>query len=297
MSDMQDTDADVGQDAPSEEIVKEALGMGWTPRERYKGPPDKWIDAAEFVERGHRILPIVNARAKKLEGELGLTKQQLAEMRESMEQFKVFHDEMRQSLVKQKDDAYAQAVSDLKAAKAQARRDGDDSRVDEIDEALLDLKIEKAAKPVEKPADKVADRTPQDLSKTPEFKAWALENKDWFGVDEDMSAYAVAQAQIIRQKNPNIGVEEFLTQVSEKVNKFFGDRKVDKEEDDEPRPRANKVAGAGRGAGGGRSYADLPSDARAVCDEDASRFVGPNKMYKTAKEWQSAYAKMYFDMN
>ncbi len=65
-------------------------------------------------------------------------------------------------------------------------------------------------------------------------------------------------------------------------------------------PRGDKVEGArgsdgGNASGGrGKTYAALPSDARAACDADAKRFVGEGKKYKTINDWRARYAEIYF---
>lgn len=267
----------------------EARAEGWKPIEQYKGDRAKWIDAKEFVERGENILPLVKAQNSKLKGELESTKQSIAEMRRSMDEFKLFHEETSAKLKKDAREAYTKAEADLKAARKAAREDGDYDKVDEINDAISELKVE--AKEAEAKATKKAptNQSPDDISKTPEFRKWAEENADWFGKDERRSRYAVTVGQEIRAKNPGIPIAEFLEKVSEEVNELFGETKTRREP-------ASKVEGSRRGNGsGGKSYADLPAEARKQCDEDIKRHVGPNKVYKTPKEYQAYFANLYFE--
>jgi hypothetical protein len=279
---------ETGNEPGERNYEAEARAEGWKPIEQYKGDKAKWIDAKEFVERGENILPLVKAQNSKLKGELEATKQSIAEMRASMDEFKLFHQETAAKLKKDAKEAYAKAEADLKAARKQAREIGDDDKVDEINDALVELKDE--AKAAEKNATKSAptNKSSEDISKTPEFQAWAKEN-EWFGQDERRSRLAVAVGQELRAKNPNIGIKEFLEKVSEEVAETFGEKTSS-------RNTASKVEGSRRGTGtGGKSYADLPSEARKQCDEDIKRHVGPNKVYKTAKEYQSYFANLYFE--
>ena len=39
----------------------------------------------------------------------------------------------------------------------------------------------------------------------------------------------------------------------------------------------------------------LPPEAKAYAESKVGQFVGANKMFKTADEWKSHYAKIYFD--
>jgi hypothetical protein len=54
-----------GEQAPPDTEVR-ARTMGWVPKEEYKGNPDNWRDANEFVRRGEEILPIVQERNRDL---------------------------------------------------------------------------------------------------------------------------------------------------------------------------------------------------------------------------------------
>ena len=294
---MSDLDNDPGND-PGEhsggerDFVAEARAEGWRPLEQYKGDPNKWIDAEEFVKRGENILPLVKAQNSKLKAELEGQRQSLKEMRESMDNFKLFHEETTARLLKEKKAEYARAVADLKKARTEARENGDLDKVDEISDAIADLKAE--AKAEETKTKKAPTAQSQDaILKDPVYQAWAKENP-WFGDDSDKenarkSRLAVAVGQELRSKNPNISMSDFLEQITEEVESTFGGKKSSRE-------AASKVEGSRRGAGGtGRSYADLPADARKQCDEDIKRHVGPNKVYKTAKEYQSYFANLYFE--
>src|SRR5574337_489576 len=64
----------------------EAKEMGWRPQAQYKGDPEKWVDAQEFVERGEHILPILKANTNKLRSELLTRDQEVAKLRASMDE-------------------------------------------------------------------------------------------------------------------------------------------------------------------------------------------------------------------
>jgi uncharacterized membrane protein YqaE (UPF0057 family) len=44
---------------PDQEVIDKATKMGWTPKTEFRGDPDKWRPADEFVERGENMLPFV----------------------------------------------------------------------------------------------------------------------------------------------------------------------------------------------------------------------------------------------
>ena len=43
-------------------VEEKAKQMGHVPKEEWKGAPDKWRPAADFVERGENIIPIMKKR-------------------------------------------------------------------------------------------------------------------------------------------------------------------------------------------------------------------------------------------
>ncbi|MFV2058128.1 MAG: hypothetical protein ACC707_16805, partial [Thiohalomonadales bacterium] len=49
------------------QIEERAFKMGWVPKEDFKGNPDMWRPAADFVERGETMIPFLNRRIRGLE--------------------------------------------------------------------------------------------------------------------------------------------------------------------------------------------------------------------------------------
>ena len=66
-------------------VEEKARGMGWMPLEEFKGNPDRWRPADEFVQRGENYVPILKDRVKKLEEDLSIalkvTKAELADVK------------------------------------------------------------------------------------------------------------------------------------------------------------------------------------------------------------------------
>ena len=75
--------------------------------------------------------------------------------------------------------------------------------------------------------------------------------------------------------------------------------KLEEQEGGAPRPTSKVESGSPRGKGGGgsQSYDSLPADAKAACKEFAADLVGEGKVYKTLKEFQTYYAKTYYESN
>src|SRR3990167_3011505 len=87
-----------GDEAAAAALVTEATGMGWSPKESWRGDPEKWIDAETFVARGREVLPILRANNKQLQakvdtlsGQLGRVTEQLTASQDAIEALKEFN--------------------------------------------------------------------------------------------------------------------------------------------------------------------------------------------------------------
>ena len=52
------------------EVQAQAEAMGWIPPTRFRGDPERFIDADAYIKRGEEILPIVKEQNKRLQAEL-----------------------------------------------------------------------------------------------------------------------------------------------------------------------------------------------------------------------------------
>src|SRR5688572_24515391 len=79
-----------GEQKPDAATEKEARAMGWVPETEWKGEPPRsgFKSAAEFVQRGNEVLPIVNKRLKEenetLKGDLERVKRETTEQIENL---------------------------------------------------------------------------------------------------------------------------------------------------------------------------------------------------------------------
>ena len=270
-------------------IEQQATLMGWMPKENFRGNPETWVDAESFVEKGKHVLPILHKNNERLLGQVGTLTTELNALRAkiasqeaSMEDFKTFHAEATKAQVAA---ARKEILEGLKAAKTEGDVDAEIEYTAQLSQFDAAQKAPPAA-PVEgsKPA------VPQVTELAPAFKAWQADNP-WFGTDHARSGAAQGIANQLRaQGDTSLGLE-FLNKVAQGVNELFGPHDSGTPPSKVESPRGSD--GAGRDSGP-VSYAKLPADARAVCDKQATRFVGPDKLFKTKAEWQSHYAKTYF---
>lgn len=273
------------ESAAAPEVQARAEKLGWIPPTRYKGDPERFVDAEEYIERGETVLPIVKEQNKRLQAEIGRLTSENASIVTALKssQDAIAQIEERHSVETQK--AVERAREQVKAQLAAASAAGDHEGIAELTDqlTLLNKAEEKAeSKAVEK-------KTPPPYVPPPDLREWNKENT-WFGTDKRKTALALAIAQELREGGETSTGRDFFDLVSVEVEKTFTTSTP-----------TSKVEGARGGSGddsrsgGKKGYASLPADAKAACDADARQFVGPNKRYKTQDEWRKRYAEIYFE--
>jgi hypothetical protein len=265
----QNTNVDTGEkgaDDAQQQIEARARAMGWTEKSEFKGDPAKWRDAAEFVERGENLLPLVKAQNKRLEREVAELKQTTRELGDY--------------LSKTEQRAYDRALADLKQQRKEALAAGDGDAFDKADEQIEQLKSDAAAK-----AAKRAEK--KDDGPDPVYAEWESRNA-WLK-DTELSEYAEFAAQKLRASGEKATGAEFLDMVAERVKKQFPAKFTNPR-----RESAQAVEGAAPAARrGGKSYADMPAEARAACDRMAKNGFGGDE--KAMAKFKADYVKQYFD--
>lgn len=272
-----------------ENIEREARMLGWVPREEFKGPETSWVDAETFVEKGRHILPIVQENNKRLMRQNTELATRLASMENSLKAANAAIETLQENHAKDVEEQVRAARDELKAQLRSASEAGDHAAVAEITEKMVQLNA--ADKSAGGKSGGNGSATPAtDDAPHPDFKAWAEENPDFI-----KSARRVALAKVIAEElrlsgDTRVG-REFLDAVRDEVEAEFGGV---------PRKGGGKGkvegsnGGRGRSGGNGRSYSDLPAEAREACDRLAARLVGPGRAHKDIGSWRAKYAEKYF---
>lgn len=278
----------------AEQVEVKARQLGWVPQEEFRGDTAKWVDAETFVRRGEEVMPILRANNKRLEGEVGGLKEQLAstqtalaEAAEAISELKAHNSEAAKAAIKTTKTA-------LRTQIRAAREASDWDALEQLEEQLEEVREterEVAAKPV-KPATTQPNQ-PTAPQPDPEFVAWKAENP-WYGVDKRKTAFMHAEAQLLREDAANASLK----------GRAFLDKAAAAAEDlVNPRGPSKVETGTGSGtatassATGKKGFADLPADAKAACDSRTDKLVGANKAFKTKDEWRAHYAAQYFAYN
>lgn len=264
-----------------------AAKIGWIPPARYKGDPERFVDAEDYITRGETVLPIVKEHNKRLQSELAQVKAESAQQAAALKtaQDAIAQIEERHTVATQK--AVERARQEVKAQLARASEAGDHDGVAELTDQLTQLNTAEKEAPKRQAA-------PAPFVPPPDLTEWNAENP-WFGKDRRKTALALGIAQELREGGEKSIGRDFFALVSAEVEKTFAPK--------DETPGADKVEGARNGSGdtsrqtGRKGFANLPADAKAACKADARQFVGPNKRYKTEAEWNTRYAEIYFEDN
>jgi hypothetical protein len=282
------------ESAATPEVQRKAEQMGWIPPTRFKGEPERFVDAEEYLARGEQVLPIVRANNQKLQQELDGLRAESAKTREALEKANAALEEINERHSVETQKAVERAREDLKLRLKAASEEGDHEAVAEITGLMIDLKAaseeplpkkKEAAKEEPKPA---ALAVPEDL------KAWNAANP-WFGTDRRRTSLALGIAQEMRESGTELTGVAFYEKIREEVEATFGEFSSGSKV--EGARSGGEAEGGTRRTTGKKGFASLPADARAACDADAKQFVGPGKRFKTADEWRARYAELYFQEN
>ncbi len=272
------------------EILQEATSMGWVPKDKFKGPEDRWVDAETFVEKGRHVVPIMQANNKRLQKDL-LTRdqkidtltQQLTETREQLDKLEVHWTEANKRAVVQ---AKKDLLDSLKNAREEGDLEAEQAILGQLDDIRVSEKEQKEKK--EKPEDK-SKAKPYTENLDADTQAFLADN-DWYGVDKKRTKAYNRLAEDMRDDGVTTVGRAFMDEVLEKLES------QEQELPDGKRPTSKVENGNSRSGarGGSGSFASLPADAKKACHEDMDTLVGPNKKFKTPKEWEDYYAKMYY---
>lgn len=297
-------DAGSGADPAVEQLARD---RGWAPRSEWRGNPSHWIDAGEYVQRSEQMIHILRSNLCKSESELAALRRQVQEQNARLAAATESIEVLTNISTEQSLNAAKEKRRELLRQRAEARTAGNtdaeialEEQIEDVTSEINSLAVEEPATPKgKKPAAKQQPRQQQEPESNPEqdpeYIAWTQDNP-WFGTDSRRTALATAIGAELRKNPANNGLQgrAFFDKVTAEMNKFLGVQQ---------RPGGSKVEGGGPGNGGGggggtvngKSYNDLPQDAKEACTRQAKLVVGEGRAFKDMASWQKHYTTMYFN--
>ena len=283
--------ADETDTVAAPEVDAQAREMGWRPKEEFKGEEGKWVDAKTYLDRGEHVLPIVKETNKRLRadvqtmhGKVAELEQALRASQETITALDKYHKEDLQQKVKK-------AREDIKAQLVAAKKSGDVEAEVDLTEQLGTLTAAEDTTTVTTttPARREA---PKDFTKDPIFVTWKEDNP-WFGSDKSRTAIAYQMTTELRAEGDTSVGRAFLDKVTDAVNKEVA-RLGGRSSSGKVEAGKGGAGGNSGGNGAGKTYADLPAEAKAACDSFGADLVGANRKYATTDEWRKSYVTQYF---
>jgi len=183
------------------EMEHRALGMGWRPKEEWKGEEDDFIDAKEFVRR------------KPLFDRIDSTGQRLKKVEEALNQLASHHQQVKEV-------EYQRALKELRLEKRSALKEGDTTTALELEDKMDEL--------TEQRQQEVAEvKTQKSDGPSSDFVVWVKDN-DWYLKDEEMHDFAdgAANSYLHREKAKGHSLTEEMVfrHVLEKVKKAYPEK-------------------------------------------------------------------------
>jgi len=243
-------------------VQQEAVDRGWTPKDDFKGDPEKWVDAGAYITNGELM--------DKISQQSNLLKNQ----GKAIDSFKKLQKGMEKR-------ALEEAKDQLLADKASAYNDGDGAAIVNIEEQIkvTDKEIAAAA---------VADTPVDHGGAFQEFftSQWQPDNK-WYKTNDVMEAYADKIGVAEFNRDPSVNPADIMAVVDKKIREKFP-----LEFENPNRQRAGSVGGTNNGKSGGSASNALVSGLTAT-----ERKVGLDLVKMKVFDSLKDYAKANADAN
>lgn len=244
----------------------EAMNDGWTPKDQWRGDPDKWRPADVWVDRGQMIRTI-----SALRGEVKNTTAQLtAQVGAAFKQGKAIAEAQ-----------FKEQIGELKAARRQALEQGDFVTADKLDDRIDQVK-ENQNKPVDIP-------TVRGIP--PEFNVF-VDRNPWYNTNSVMQHTANAVgAQFLKDKPNGTPAELYWhveSQMKENFPQLYGGRTT---KGNSPVPGTESGGTSGKSSTSGD--AELAGLKRDMSDMDLGimKTLVKNGDFKNEAEYLKEYAK------
>ena len=251
-------DGDQSDDAARAAAEKKARVMGWKPQAEYKGK-NEWVDAETFLARGEESLPLMQRRMENMQ-------RQLDETVRTAQEYKKFVEGAAEA-------RWRTHYEDLKAKEALAVTEGDG-------EAFVKTREELAAHVAAKPVVTAPVVNQPSVEDQTVINEWQTQNP-WIKTHPDVAAFAIARGQQLKLEGKNL--DGILFGMREAVERTFPDVVGVRQSRSGPQ-RGGRTSGNMQG--GGKTYDDLPPEAKKACDDFIRKgFIKNKQQYLSNYQW------------
>lgn len=235
--DLNGDDRAEGGDTPPDPIEELAKELRWVPRDQFRGNPEDWKPADEFIRAGRDIQQKVS--------------RELKEVRATVEN-------MSRTSAAVLEQQLAQKKEELEARYTEAVEAGDPNAARQIDRKIASLEAQAPA---------------YTGPPTDEGQRFAERNASWYGKDQEATRYAVVRAQHYADQGV-VNPARQLAAVEKDMRELFPELfpKPAKPAPSVAQPTSRTATTSARK----KSLHDLPAEAQAVARDMVERGVIPN---------------------
>ena len=253
------------------EVEERAKIYGWVPKEEFRGDPERWTPADQYVQRADEMLPIARSMNKKLADDVRRANDEIARLTDVVKRVAETHAKVAKT-------GHEERLKQINRDQEQALADVDVARFRE-----LAAERDSLVAPEVVSMEDIQPVNPNSAA----VEQWKADN-DWYNTDVELGSYADMAGDFIAKRHGNLPPEQFFEKVTAEVKKKFPNHPAFGNVNRRAAPPSDSasIGGGDLGGGtGGKTYADLPKEAKEVCDRDVKS--GHTTKEKWAKEYFS----------
>lgn len=184
---------------------QEAYADGWRPQAEFRGEPEKWVSAAEFMRRKPLFKKI-----DELKSDGYHTKRELQELKRTLTALSEHHKKVKET-------EYQRAIRDLQAKKVEAIEDRNGAAVVDIDNQIDEIRAQQAELAT------AASKQVIEPQPSAEYLNWVKENT-WYTTDQEMHDFADGIGSAYFRRNPHLSAADVYDHVNKKVRQAFPEK-------------------------------------------------------------------------
>ncbi len=248
------TPTEEADSAKAAEIEREARTKGWRSKDEFKGVPERWAPAKDYLDRWHNVMPLVQRENHTLTQKLTASEQRADAL------------EKRLAVIEKQNEEREQArgeiqQSTLQSEYARALEAGDAQTAARIHTDMVNLAVKAAVPRGTSPAPAAAQTNPDE--RIPALMKDFFEQNPAFA-NEEMSLALAEEVVVARTANPRGDPESGLRRAAERARRAYPEAFTSK-------PRAPAMVETGgrpaQSNGRVRAWTDLKPDVQRHMDE------------------------------
>jgi hypothetical protein len=266
------------QDAPivDAHVETEARDYGWAPKEQFKGPVDKWKPADEYLGWAKQVGRLPKSEFDAIKSQFPAIRQENQALKGELTEIKTTLNQFVEFSSKAEERAYNKARRELEARIETAATNADPVAARAAMAELEQLKPEPKVEPKKVEA--------QTVAADPVIQDW-ISKEEWFTKSRALNAFATDEFGELERSKPGMPKADILAEVKRRTMEKFPEKFGINPARDNPVTVASP-SGQMRTPKRGKTYDDLPADAKVACDKFVKQIPGyTREQYVKQYDW------------